>query len=140
MNLFHGYSFSFHLAGHYMYVEMSSPAQTGQIAIMSSKSFPPTSNRTITFKYTMKGAKVTYLEVNKVDDGSGTKTQLFRQDGHQANAWLPYTYKGISIKFASAVNYTVSCLHQPFSLSRGNFRLVGDRFSISWHKEQFQCS
>ena len=86
-----------------MYVETSSPARPGQLGIMSSKSFSPTNNRTLTFKYSMKGGAIIYLQVNKVDDVGGNKTQLFRKDGHQANIWLP-----ASVNFASTVSYTVS--------------------------------
>ena len=90
------------VAGYYMYVETSLPVQPSQLAVMSSKSFLPTDNRTITFKYTMYGANVRYLQVNKVEDVSGTKTQLLRINGERFGYW-----HSASTSFASAVNYTV---------------------------------
>ena len=86
-----------------MYVETSLPVAPGQLAVMSSKSFLPTDNRTMTFKYAMRGANIRYLLVNKVEDVSGTKTQLYRLNGEQGlGGWF-----NASFNFASAVNYTV---------------------------------
>ena len=93
-----------------MYFEAPSSPKPGDLAVMTSKSFPPTSNRTITFKYYMRGESITYLEVNKVDDVNGTKTQLFRKNGEQGAKWLPSLNRGVSINFASAVDYRVSCV------------------------------
>eukprot|EP00794_Sanderia_malayensis_P013852 gene13852-15300_t len=73
--------------GHYLYTEASSPAETGDIAVLQSQEFPPTTGQCMSFWYHMFGEDIGCLEVHVRDEKTGKSKQIWTLSGDQGDQW-----------------------------------------------------
>ncbi|GFN85250.1 MAM and LDL-receptor class a domain-containing protein 2-like [Plakobranchus ocellatus] len=74
-------------AGHYMYIETSSPRKPGEIARMVTQRYPPTNGRCLKFWYHMYGQTVGTLALF-VRNEQGKEILLDSKSGNYGDQWL----------------------------------------------------
>ncbi len=92
----------FHISGHYLYIEASSPAEEGDKAALVSKVFEDRETRCLNFYYHMHGTSVGALRVYMELASSGQRKLLWERIGNQTNSW---EYARVTLK--SEENYKV---------------------------------
>ena len=75
------------IAGHYFYIEASSPRRYGQKARMLTPVYPATSGECIQFYYHMYGTGMGTLVLHTMSNGQITG-DIFTKSGNQGNRWI----------------------------------------------------
>lgn len=84
------YFFSFFpSSGYYVYIESSSPAQSGDTSALISPDIAAGNTRCLEFFYHMYGVNVGSLEVQTLDtdDGSALPQRIWRKSGNRGETW-----------------------------------------------------
>ncbi|PIK61570.1 putative MAM and LDL-receptor class A domain-containing protein 1 isoform X1 [Apostichopus japonicus] len=78
-----------HLRGYYVYIESSSPAQSGDTSALISPDIAAGNTRCLEFFYHMYGVNVGSLEVQTLDtdDGSALPQRIWRKSGNRGETW-----------------------------------------------------
>ena len=74
-------------AGHYMYIESSSPRHSNDKAQMYSKPYNPTGGSCLTFWYNMYGQDVGTLNLYVIPMGASLTNPLWSLSGDQGSHW-----------------------------------------------------
>ena len=72
---------------HYIFTKSSVPAQENDTALLTSKQFPPSQCRCISWHYHMYGRSMGELSVY-IKDSVGSKRILWNKKGDQGNRWI----------------------------------------------------
>lgn len=75
------------VSGYYIYAEASTPAKPDDVALLTSKEFPPSQCRCITWYYNMYGENMGELSMY-VKDSKGDRRKLWSKKGDQGNKWI----------------------------------------------------
>ncbi|XP_066300036.1 MAM and LDL-receptor class A domain-containing protein 1-like [Branchiostoma lanceolatum] len=77
-------------AGHYIYIESSSPRSPGDTAMLESSILPPTNpmGNCLSFWYHMWGVHIAQLNIYTFVPSTGQQTLVWSKDGAQDNRWV----------------------------------------------------
>ncbi|XP_077999791.1 MAM domain-containing glycosylphosphatidylinositol anchor protein 2-like isoform X2 [Glandiceps talaboti] len=90
-------------SGHYLYTEASTPREPGDMARLTSPSFPATTGACFTFNYHMYGDHMGTLKVYVYNDGDVTGNPIWSQSGNQGSQW-----KQLNIYVVRKTNYRLA--------------------------------